>query len=210
MYQFSRIILGFIVRILFRVRIYGRKNLIKPPYIIASNHASYLDPPILGLIGGMHPVSFMAKKELFDMPVIGAWFRMVRCIAVKRGENSIKSLKDALEVLKEKRAIALFPEGTRSEDGALQEAKRGVGFLISKSRVPVVPVYIEGTQQALPKKGKIKWGATVKAYVGRPILPEDFISEGINSREYARFSSSVMDNIAKIKSLHQAEDYRPS
>lgn len=142
----------------------------------------------------------MAKKELFDAPLIGLWTRSVGCIEVDRASNSIKSLKESIKKLKEGRIVGIFPEGTRSEDGSLQEAKRGIGFLIAKAGVPVLPVYIEGSGKAFPKGGKTQFGSEIRMYIGSPIQMSEFPgSKEKGKQEYETYSTYVMERIAEIK-----------
>ncbi len=197
MYYISKLILEFLARILFHVRIYGRETLPVPPYIIMSNHASYVDPPLIGMLRRWNRVAFMAKKELFGPSVLRAWFRSVGCIEVDR-EKGVAGLRKALHALKHGRSIAIFPEGTRSRDGSLREAKKGAGFLILRAGVPVVPVYIHGSQSALPKEGGIRYGAEISVYAGRPVEAEEFMSLR-EKKDYTGAAAMVMERIAALK-----------
>lgn len=205
MYHISRFLLGVFYRILLRVTFIGKENIPDAPYLIVSNHASLADPPFVGQACKKDAVDFMAKSELFDMPVLGAWTRSVGCIRVDRGTASARSLKEAMKRLSNGRVVAIFPEGTRSEDGNLQQAKRGVGFLIVKAKVPVLPIYIEGSNIAFPKGGSIKIGTPVNVYIGKPIMPEEFFKEGQdNTRDYEKVSGMVMDRIADLKNKNDS------
>jgi len=197
MFYISKLFLEFLARILFHVKIYGRENLSAPPYIIVSNHASYVDPTLIGMLRRWNNVAFLAKKEFFGPPVLRAWFRSVGCIEVDR-ENGVAGLRKALRALKHGRSVAIFPEGTRSADGSLQEAKSGAGFLVLRAGVPVVPVYIHGTQKALPKKGGIHYGAEISARAGRPVTVEEF-KPFYEGKDYNGAAALVMERIAVLK-----------
>ncbi len=199
MYRFSRIFIDLVARILFSIKIQTGFNVPNGPFIAICNHESYLDPPIVGNIFHKYDISFMAKQELFDVPILGAWFRIVKCIPVKRGQNAIGAVKEAIKRSKKGQNIALFPEGTRSEGtGDIQAAKRGTGFLVAKAKVPVIPIFIEGSGDALPKKGKMKFRGKVKAYVGAPIYPQEYLLPGEESN-YALIANLLMDKIADLK-----------
>lgn len=198
-YTISRIIFTFIVKLLLKCRISGREHIPEPPFILASNHGSVIDPALVGIACNKYHVDFMAKKEIMDKGFLGAWTKKVNCIEVRRGENSVRSLKEAIRRLKKGHVIGVFPEGTRSLDGSLQDAKRGTGFIISKASVPVVPVYIKGSMEALPKDQKMKCGTAISIVLGKPIFPEEF---GLGSEKgpgYDEISSKVMARIAELK-----------
>lgn len=199
-YRISRKIFEILIWIFYRFEVYGRENIPEPPYLIASNHASIADPPLVGIACNRHFIDFMAKKELFDRPFFGRWCRKVGCIEVKRGGNSVRSLKEAIDRLAQGRVVAIFPEGTRSVDGELQEAKRGTGFLIARAKVPVVPVYLEGSAKALPKGGRINRGASIRVFIGKPLMPEEFSRSGSGrDKDYDSISNMIMSRIADIK-----------
>jgi 1-acyl-sn-glycerol-3-phosphate acyltransferase len=188
------------LNLIFRIQIYGKKNLPEAPYIIVSNHSSIADPPLVGISCSRHSIDFMAKKEVFDTPILGSWAKNVGCISVKRGENSVQSLKEAIRRLKNGRVVGVFPEGTRSLDGKLQEAKRGVGFLIAKAKVPIVPVYIKGSNKAAPKGGKIKYGTNVSVFIGKPIKVEEYESI-VQDKDYERIVKFVMKNLSELSEM---------
>ncbi|MFN3408245.1 MAG: lysophospholipid acyltransferase family protein, partial [Limisphaerales bacterium] len=114
------------------------------PVILAANHLSFLDPPLVGA-GLRRPINYLARKTLFRYPGIGALLRSVNAVPVDRDGGSAAGLKEILDRLKRGGAIILFPEGTRSPDGRLQPARSGVGLAIIKSTAPVVPVRVFGT-----------------------------------------------------------------
>lgn len=200
LYYISNSIFTILLRILFRIHVFGKENLPKPPFIVASNHASLLDPPLVGMVCRKYPVDFMAKRELFDTPVIGIWARNVRCIEARRGENSVRSLKEAIRRIRKGHVIGLFPEGTRSTSGDLQNAMRGTGFLIAKAGVPVIPIYIGGSGEAFPKGRGINIGAHIDVVIGKPALPDTFLSKKVSGKEnYEMIANMVMKWISELK-----------
>jgi 1-acyl-sn-glycerol-3-phosphate acyltransferase len=117
------------------------------PVILAANHASFIDPP---LVGAALPraISYLARENLFRFPIFGSVLRAWDVVPVDRDGGSPAGLKAILERLEAGRAVVLFPEGTRSPDGQLQPARSGIGLLVIKSPAPVVPIRIRGTFEA--------------------------------------------------------------
>jgi len=135
------------------------------PVILACNHASYLDPPLVGA-GVRRHVSFLARETLFDTAVVGPVLRSWRVVPVDRDGGTGRGLRAILERLEGGGAILLFPEGTRSPDGQLQPARAGIGLAVIKSGAVVVPARVFGTHEALgrhatfprPRRVIVKYG----------------------------------------------------
>ena len=133
--------------------------------ILASNHASFLDPPLVGS-GFQRMVNYLARDTLFDVPIVGALLRSWKVVPVDR-EGGGAGLKGILDRLRNGGVILLFPEGTRSSDGTLRSAKAGIGLAVIKSTAPVVPVRVFGTFEAYgrhfkwprPRRLTVKYGA---------------------------------------------------
>jgi len=145
------------------------------PVLIVSNHVSVLDPP---LVGGSapRPLFFMAKEELFRIPLLGRLIRALNARPVRRDGSDMRALKAALALLREGRAILVFPEGTRGEEGQpLREGKPGVGMLAVLSGAPVVPVYVSGSGYALPRGRALPRPGKVRVTFGPPLI---FKAEG--------------------------------
>lgn len=159
-----------------RVRVEGRGN-IDPSqtYIFVGNHASQTD---IWTFQGYIPHDFrwIAKKELFAIPIFGAAMRAVGFISIdrSRGRQAVKSLNDAAARIAEGTSVLIFPEGTRSPDGHLQPFKTGAIMLAIKAGVPVVPVGFNGTHQALPKGNLLARGGDVVLRIGNPLSTKDF------------------------------------
>lgn len=200
LYRISKRIFELAIRLLLKLHITGRENLPEPPFILAANHTSLLDPPIVGIACNKYLVDFIVKQELFEIPLVGHWTRRIRAIPVKRGDNPIKGMREALRRIKKGHIVGIFPEGTRSADGNLQEAKVGAAFLMLKSHVPIVPVYVFGTAEAFPTGGKVKIGHHVGCVVGRPIETGELeLKTEAGKTDYAAIANLVMERIGDLK-----------
>src|SRR5262249_19294794 len=144
-------------------------------FLIAGNHASHLDPPMIG-VHVPRQMCFFARKSLWRGGVISWWLDAVGTIPVDRdGGQDVGALKRVLRALGEGKVMILFPEGPRSPDGHLQAPKPGVGFIVCKTQVPVVPARIFGSFQAFGKDAKIpRLGSPLTVVFGPPLAPEAY------------------------------------
>ncbi len=148
-YDVARAAVGVFLRTTFRFRVVGAENVPRDGgLIVAANHISNLDPPILG-VALPRPVSYMAKKELFAMPVLGALIPRLHAFPVDRATGGTAALRASLRLLKEGRCIGIFPEGGRNVTGTNEE-KGGAAFLAAASGAPVIPAAIVGTRRLRP------------------------------------------------------------
>jgi len=153
----------------FRWRVYHPERVpLTGSVILASNHLSFLDPPLVGC-GVPRAINYMARKTLFRFPGIGALLRSWNAVPVDRDGGSASGLKEILDRLKRGGAIIMFPEGTRSVTGDLQPARSGIGLAIIKSAAPVVPVRVFGTFEAYGKGVKIPRPHRVVVKYGVPM-----------------------------------------
>lgn len=179
------------------VKVVGRRNIpAKGSFIFASNHASYLDPILLGT--SIHrSLSYMAQEGLFEKKFLAWALPKVNAFPLKRGEGDPGAIRQALKLLKTGRPLVIFPEGTRTEDNRLQPGKPGIGFIVAKSGVPVVPAYIEGSFEALPRGEKNLRRRQVKVYIGKPVY---FNNSDIKDRDaYQKISDDIMASISLLK-----------
>lgn len=139
------------------------------PAVVVANHFSLIDPVPLGL--ALEPsLDFMAKAEIFRVPVLGAFFRSCGVFPVRRGGGGRPAIETAIQRAKSGRVIAMFPEGTRSRDGHLQAPKPGAALIALGAGVPIVPVAISGTYEVLPRgKWFPRFFRRIKVRVGAPI-----------------------------------------
>ncbi len=159
-----------------RVRVEGQENLDPAmTYIFVGNHTSQTD--IWAFQGYIpHDFRWIAKKELFGIPLFGPAMRAVGFISIdrSRGRQAVKSLNDAAERIAGGSSVLIFPEGTRSPNGHMQPFKTGAIMLAIKAGVPVVPVGFNGTHQALPKGSLLARGGDVVLRIGTPLSTADF------------------------------------
>jgi 1-acyl-sn-glycerol-3-phosphate acyltransferase len=168
-YRFAQLISFFYFKAFHRFEVYGLDNIPSSgPFILASNHQSFFDPPALGcrLPRNLH---YFARDSLFFWP-LGILIRNLNSIPVNRSTLDIKTLKLVLSVLNQGNPLLVFPEGTRSCNDQIQSGKKGIGLLLAKSGVPVVPAKVIGGYKVLgpgmifPRIGKqivIKYGSVV-------------------------------------------------
>lgn len=165
--------------------------------ILASNHQSYFDPPLIGACShrGVH---FLARNTLLKWPFFGPLFPQMNVIPVDRGGNDMAALKTVVRKIREGEGVVLFPEGTRTRDGELQPAQPGVGLVIAKTLAPVVPIRIFGAYDAFPKGAKGVRLTPISIVIGEPI---HFTAEDVGKPDrdtYRRLGQRVMDEIAKL------------
>ncbi len=150
-YYFWYTVSKTIARLFFSFRVlYPERIVEKGPLILASNHQSYFDPPLVGICS-RRGVYYLARKTLLQIPLLGKLLPHINVILVDRDGNDMSALKSVIRTVKSGNAVVLFPEGTRSIDGNLQPAKAGIGLVIAKTRAPVQPVRIFGSYEAFPK-----------------------------------------------------------
>ena len=172
-YDFAKFAVRLLVRVLWRARVFGTENVpAGGPLIVACNHLSYLDPPAMGCLCPRR-ISYMAKKELFEIPVLGPVIQALGAYAVDRRGSATAAIKRSLQVLQAGGAVGIFPEGTRNLDGTV-EAQTGVALLASLAHAPVVPACVRGTDRAL-RLGRIDvaFGAPLALPAGRKATRED-------------------------------------
>lgn len=178
-----------------RVSVEGREHLAHAgPYIFAANHQSQFD--IFALQGYLgFDFRWMAKKELFEIPIFGPGMRAAGYISVdrSRGRQAVQSLNEAAERISKGTSVIIFPEGTRSRDGKLQDFKTGALVLAIKAGVPIVPVAIIGTHHVLPKGRLLAQPGQVVIRIGQPIETAQF-----STADKQKLASRLQQEVAEL------------
>ena len=183
----------------FRGEVAGLENLPgQGSFLLAANHASHLDPFLIGA-QVQRQIAYFARKTLWKPGFASWWLDMVGTIPVDRdGGQALSAIKRVLRVLKEDRGLILFPEGTRSPDGNLQMAKPGVGMIACSTQVPVVPVRIFHSFEAFGKGRGVQLGTPVSVVFGPPIPPAVYDDPNAGKERYQTASDRIMARIAQL------------
>jgi 1-acyl-sn-glycerol-3-phosphate acyltransferase len=187
-YDFAKFVVRLLVRVVWRARVVGTENVpAEGPLIVACNHLSYLDPPAMGCLCPRR-ISYMAKKELFRIPILGTAIRALGAYSVDRRGSAAAAIKRSLQVLQVGGAVGIFPEGTRNRTGAVPP-QIGVALLASLANAPVVPASIRGTDRALRL-------AQIDVAFGPPLaLPA---GRKATRQELAKFTLEIMNAIEAL------------
>jgi 1-acyl-sn-glycerol-3-phosphate acyltransferase len=187
LFLLGRQIFRIMFKLFYRYHIEGAENIPKTGgAIIVPNHMSFFDPSLVGA-AMKRPLYFMAKKELFDVPIFGWAIRQTNAFSVKRGVQDVSAMRHAFSLLEEGHLLLMFPEGARSKDGNLGKARAGAGMVACNTQVPLIPVKIKNTNMMSKfKQIRIKYG--------KPIYPpKDF-----SKNDYINLSQKALDEISKM------------
>jgi len=172
--------------------------------ILAANHASFLDPPLVGT--PIHRrLTFLARDTLFRYPGVKQLLHSWNAVPVARDTGGATGIRVILDALSRENGIVLFPEGTRTLDGSLREARSGVGLIVAKSGAPVVPVRLFGTFDAYGKHRRLPHPVRVTVVYGELMRFDKEIAEVANAPKdrvkqiYQEISSQVMNVITQLK-----------
>ena len=194
-FRVFRVLLAWIIGLIFRIKVVNRQN--EPAqggYIVCANHISATDPIMLCYAFRKHQVRFMAKKELFEIPVLAQLIRMLGAFPIDRGGSDVGAIKNAVSIVEEGCCLGIFPQGHRypGEDPRETKAKNGAALISAKASADVVPAYIW-------RKGK-KGGVFRRTYViiGDKIDFESFEYDESAKGEYNRMTSVIFDRVCAL------------
>lgn len=192
MYSIVRFLLHYFFKFVFRCKIIGAKNI--PTHggvIIASNHISLFDPPVIGT-SFMRPLHFMAKEELFAAPMVRWFLNKLNAFPVRRGMADRTAIRHALTLLEKGEILGLFPEGTRSKTGELGKPEAGLAMIALKAGVPIIPTAIIGTNKVF-KNGFLLPRFIIK--FGSPITVHH---EKADKETMENLSNRIMQEISQL------------
>jgi 1-acyl-sn-glycerol-3-phosphate acyltransferase len=191
----------------FRWKVYNPERVpLEGPVILASNHASYIDPPLVGA-GPPRQINFLARDNIFHVPILAAILRSWEVVPVDRDGGTGRGLKMILGRLERGGAIILFPEGTRSRHGELNPARSGIGLTVIKSTAPVVPCRVFGTHRAFGPHMLFPRPRQLMVKYGRPMYFEALRAEAKTCPKprvkeiYQQIANEIMAEIAKLEPL---------
>jgi 1-acyl-sn-glycerol-3-phosphate acyltransferase len=192
-------------KVYFRWRVYNPERVpLSGPVILASNHASMIDPPLVGA-GLKRTINYLARESLFRFPVIGQVLRRWQAVPVDREGGGAAGLKAILDRLLAGGAIVLFPEGTRTRDGKLQPARSGIGLTVIKSTAIVVPVRVFGTFEAYGRHVRFPRPHCIAVKYGQPLRFDALRAEAQTCSKsrlkeiYQQIANEIMAAIAKLE-----------
>jgi len=171
LYTLARVILWPLSKLLFRLSIQGRDSISSSgPLILVANHKSYIDPILVGL-ASRRPIHYMAKSELWRIPVLGWLITRLNAFPVHRGTADRAVIRTALGLLEHGEIVLLFPEATRHRGPGLGAIHPGAGVIAQKAGVPIVPVALLGSETILPEGRRFPRFPKLRVVVGEPIPP---------------------------------------
>lgn len=191
LYSILRFLVAVIFKIAFNVKYEGKENVPQcGSVILAGNHRTWFDP-ILIAIKVKYISAYMAKSELFDIPVLNLAIKAVHGFPTRRNSADASALGRAIKYIKNGYNLTIFPEGTRSKDGKIGRAKSGVAYIASKCGVPVYPVGIS-------YKGHLCFRRKITVRFGKPIMPEELSLNSMSKTELKAAGEKIMSNIADL------------
>jgi 1-acyl-sn-glycerol-3-phosphate acyltransferase len=184
-----------LLRLLFHFRAIGVENVPRQgPLLVAANHVSFLDPVVVAA-GMRRPIYFMAKAELFRVPLFGSLIRSLHAYPLERAGADVRALRHGLALLEAGGALLIFPEGTRGVEGSLRAGRRGIGMLATVGEAPVVPAYVRGTGHALPRGAKWPRRARITVTYGPPIR----FDRARGRERYQQITEDIMEAVGRLK-----------
>lgn len=199
LYSATRTTFAWYFSLLYDYSISGIENIPRHgPVVFAANHVSFYDPPAIGAM--VHrQINYFARDTLFK-GLFGKCLQAIGTIPVARENAEVKSLKAIFKSLKAGGAVAIYPEGTRSEDGQLSQPQPGAGMIACKSRATIIPTRLFGTFEAYSRQQTLpRIGGRIHISYGQPIQPAEIDPGKQDSERYLEASKRIMQRIAQLE-----------
>lgn len=192
--------MGVLCDIHFNAGVSGVENIPRQGgFIVAVNHASLLDPPIVGSFVPRQICAF-ARRTLWKGGIMSWWLDAVGVIPVDRDAGSdVTAIRRVIRVLQGGQGVIVFPEGTRSATGQLQRPKAGVGLMACRTGVPVVPARIFGSFEAFGRNRPLRLGTPIAVVFGRPLLSPDYDDRAAGKERYEHASERIMAAVGALE-----------
>ncbi len=166
--------------------------------LLVSNHISLLDPVIVGSAANRE-IHFMARSNVFNVPLLGPIISVFNAYPVNRGRPDLGALRRTITLLKKGNAVLIFPEGTRSFDGKLGKAHDGACFIAHRANVPTIPVYHKGAEKMMPRGSKRIRRAKLSVTFGKPIDFSHIVESEIKREMYQEMGVQMMGAISNLE-----------
>ncbi len=200
LYQTTVTLLRGYFRLFHRYRIYGAPSLDLGKALLTPNHASFLDPPLIGA-AWPEEIHFLARASLFTPSFLGWLLPRLNAHPIQGQAQDIKSLRLIYQLLSEDKKVVIFPEGSRSETGLLQAIKPGVAMMALRMQCPIIPVYIHGTFESWPKHQRWpRLGTSISCVFGKPILAGEEGEWGNKKQAQERLSQRLQKSLEELRS----------
>ncbi len=186
-YNFAKGLLNIVFKGFYKIKYVGTENIPESPFLLCSNHVSYCDP-ILVALPIKQEMHFMAKYELFKIPLLNVIIKKLGAFPVKRGHANVESIDTAISLLKEGNSLVIFPEGTRSKSGKPQKPKSGAALVAHRADIQILPVAIKMQNRKL-------FRSLVTITYGKPIAPQELNIDHQTSNALKDASQIIMGRI---------------
>lgn len=194
---FIRLVAYFYFKIFHGIKFYGAENVPKNgPVLLVANHVSFYDPIVIG-IGQKRWIKFMTLDVYFRVPILRTVIKLCGAFPVNQSKVDKKTFKEAIDTLKRGDILGIFPEGGRSPDGQVQEAKPGIALIAVRAKATIVPVTITGAYEAWPRSRMFPLPKRICVYYHKPMMLDwDECQRRKGDHEfYKRISDQIMDRI---------------
>jgi len=197
-YNFAKCLVNIVFKGFYKIKYVGLENIPDSPFLLCSNHLSYCDP-ILVALPLKQEMHFMAKYELFKIPLLNVIIKKLGAFPVKRGHANVESIDTAINLLKEGNSLLIFPEGTRSKTGEPQKPKSGAALIAHRANIQVLPAAIKMQNRKL-------FRSLVTVTYGKPITPQELNIDHPTSNALKDASQIIMGRILNMFYDNEVQD----